>query len=280
MQEVTGGQLFASVRGFRRTRVRTAIFVDMPKRPPTIEPTRGHGRYLGCHAGCVLYADSQKTCFRKEAALAIGIICSSQGQNSSLHNWVVGPRLLVLGLALSLAAGIGWGQPAHGTIPLRDSLGPTWNDVCSLAVGNTDVRWAVGDSGKVLKTVGDVIRLEYILGRGQFNLQSVSFADADHGWIVGHKRDDPERMRGVVFRTTTGGGGPQAWTAAFPAIRPGVKVPFLKVQTVSAMRVWVKCGDGYQLRSCDGGLNWLVAAKRAGADTGGRSGQQEHHDEE
>lgn len=181
-------------------------------------------------------------------------------------------RLLLGALALCLGAVTGWSRSVSDTTLRSDSLGSTWNDVCSLAVGDDDVRWAVGDSGKVLKTVGDTIRLEYILGRGQFNLQSVSFADANHGWIVGSKREDPGRWRGVVFRTTTGGDSPGEWTATFPVIRPGVKAPFLKVQAASAMRVWLTCGDGYVLWSNDGGVRWAVTAKHEGAGVSGAEG--------
>ncbi|HTW91017.1 MAG TPA: hypothetical protein VMH22_04850, partial [bacterium] len=102
----------------------------------------------------------------------------------------------------------------------------------------------------------------------------VSFADADHGWIVGCKREDPGRGRGVVFRTTTGGDSSQAWIATFPVIRPGVNVPLLKVQTVDAMRVWVTCGDGYALRSNDGGMDWLIVSKHPTSDTGGQARSQ------
>jgi photosystem II stability/assembly factor-like uncharacterized protein len=151
---------------------------------------------------------------------------------------------------------------------------PTWNDVCSLAVGNNDVQWAVGDSGKVLNLVNGDTNTEHNLGEGLYDLQGVAFADANHGWIVGYKRDDPERLRGVVFRTTTGGDNPQEWTATFPVIRPGIDAPFLKVQAVSSQRVWLTCNGGYILRSNDGGVNWLATAKRDGVEYGGKPGTQ------
>jgi photosystem II stability/assembly factor-like uncharacterized protein len=148
-----------------------------------------------------------------------------------------------------------------------------------LAVGNNAVKWAVGDSGKGLKSVNDSIQLEYTLGGGQYDLHGVSFADTNHGWIVGYKRDDPERWRGVVFRTTTGGDSSQEWTATFPVIRSGINVRFLKVQAVNTMRVWVMCDDGHLLWSNDGGVNWLVTAKRDGVEYGGKPGTQGHDHE-
>jgi len=152
------------------------------------------------------------------------------------------------------------------------SSGSTWNGVCSLAVGGVDVRWAVGDSGKVLKTVNGDTTARYVIGRGQFDLCGVSFADAKHGWIVGNTREDPERGSGVIFSTTTGGEISQAWIASCPVVRPDINVPFLKVQPLDIRHVWLTCGDGYMLYSNDGGARWAVAAKRGGSRDAGISG--------
>lgn len=141
------------------------------------------------------------------------------------------------------------------------SNGPTVNDSCRLTLGDSVIQWAVGDSGMVTKSVDGTTQQEYKLGGGRYDLNGVSFADADHGWIVGSKRGEPERGRGVVFRTTTGGGSPQVWTATFPAIRPGINMPFLKVQAMDVRHVWVTCGDGYMLYANDGGARWLVTAR-------------------
>jgi photosystem II stability/assembly factor-like uncharacterized protein len=148
---------------------------------------------------------------------------------------------------------------AEDASPNDDPNGPRWNDTCSLSVHGTTVRWAVGDSGNVLKRVDGDTTAEYVVGRGQYDLCSVSFADENHGWIVGQKRDDPERGRGVIFRTTTSGDSSRAWTATFPVIRPDAGVPFLKVEALDLRHVWVTCADGYMLYTNDGGANWLVA---------------------
>jgi photosystem II stability/assembly factor-like uncharacterized protein len=139
---------------------------------------------------------------------------------------------------------------------------PTWNDTCSVCVRGTTVRWAVGDGGRVLKMVNGDTTAGYIVGKGQYDLCGVSFADANRGWIVGGKREEPERARGAIFRTTTGGRGPEAWTACCPAIRPDVQVPFLKVQAMDVRHVWVTCGGGYMLYTNDGGARWAVTAKQ------------------
>jgi photosystem II stability/assembly factor-like uncharacterized protein len=152
-------------------------------------------------------------------------------------------------------------QPVLDTT-LRVDSPPAWNDTCSLSVDGAVVRWAVGDSGRALKTVNGDTTVEYVVGKGQFDLCGVSFADANHGWIVGIKREDPGRGRGVIFRTTTGGDYPDAWIASCPVIRPDVVVPFLKVQGLDVRHVWVTCGGGYMLYTNDGGARWAVTAKR------------------
>jgi photosystem II stability/assembly factor-like uncharacterized protein len=123
------------------------------------------------------------------------------------------------------------------------------------------VRWAVGISGKVLQIVNDSVQLEYTLGKGQYDLCGVSFADASHGWIVGNKRDEPDKGRGVVFSTRRGGNTATDWIWSCPVVRPDVNVPFVKVEALDIRHVWVTCGDGYMLYTNDGGANWAVTAR-------------------
>jgi photosystem II stability/assembly factor-like uncharacterized protein len=136
------------------------------------------------------------------------------------------------------------------------------------------VRWAVGDSGKVIKMLNGDTTVEYVVGKGQYDLCGVSFADENHGWIVGNKRDDPKRGRGIAFRTTTGGENPQAWIASCPVVRSDVSVRFLKVEALDARHVWLTCDDGYMFYSNDGGVHWVVAAKRSGSDESGTVGSE------
>jgi photosystem II stability/assembly factor-like uncharacterized protein len=151
--------------------------------------------------------------------------------------------------------------PALAEDASDDPNGSKWNDVCSLAVGSSHIRWAVGDSGQVLKMVNGETFVEYVLGKGQFDLLSVSFADADHGWIVGFKRDEPNRGRGVIFSTRRGGDHATDWIWSCPVVRPDVNVPFLKVQAMDIRHVWVTCRDGHLLWTKDGGARWAVTAK-------------------
>jgi hypothetical protein len=156
-------------------------------------------------------------------------------------------------------------RPAPDTNRRTDSV-TAWNDRCSLSIHGATVHWVVGDSGNVIKAVDGDTTVRCVIGEGQYDLCGVSFADAKHGWIVGSKRDDPERGRGVIFRTAAGGHGSQAWTASCPVIRPDVNVPFLKVEALDFRHIWLNCGDGYTFYSNDGGTRWTVTAKRSGSD--------------
>ena len=151
-------------------------------------------------------------------------------------------------------------QPVPDTTRCADSP-PTWNDTCSLSVHGVVVRWAVGDSGKVLKSVCGDTSTEYTIGKGQFDLTGVSFADAKHGWIVGSKRDEPRRGSGVIFAAKRGGNEATEWVWSCPVVRPDVNVPFVEVRAMDVRHVWVTCGDGYMLYTNDGGVNWAVTAK-------------------
>jgi len=161
---------------------------------------------------------------------------------------------------------------AEDASPNDDPNGSQWNDTCSLVAGSSHIRWAVGDSGQVLKMVNGDTTAGYVVGRGQYDLLSVSFADANHGWIVGNKRDEPNQGRGVVLSTRMGGSEPGVWVWSCPVVRPGVNVPFLKVQALSVRHVWVTCGEGVMLYSNDGGVRWAVTARHHGFGESGTTG--------
>ncbi len=187
------------------------------------------------------------------------------------HRQSVGPVLLCA-VALVLVAGIGQAQSTPDTISPRDSHGPTWNDVCSLSVDGTFGRWAVGDSGRVLRMADGDSSVGYVIGRGQFDLCSVSFADVNHGWIVGNKRDEPDRGSGIIFSTKRGGNGATDWVWSCPVVRPDVNVPLLKIQAMDIRHVWVTCGDGYMLYTNDGGARWAVTSNHPGLGESGTIG--------
>jgi len=157
-------------------------------------------------------------------------------------------------------------QPVLGTIQDAGSL-PTWNGACSLSVRGAVVRWAVSDSGKVLKMVDGDTAAEYTIGKEQYDLCGVSFAGENHGWIVGNKRDEPSKGSGIILSTRRGGNEAKDWVWSCPVVRPDVNVPFVDVQALSTRHVWVTCGGGHMLYTNDGGARWAVTAKRGGRDT-------------
>ncbi len=130
-------------------------------------------------------------------------------------------------------------------------------------VGNDAVFWAVGDQGKVFKIVNGDIESEFTLGNGGYDLHGVSFFPGGQtGYIVGYKRDTPDRWKGIVFRTLSGG---TYWESRYPQVQDGICVPFLKVQCVPSHYVWVTCGDGFVLWSNEW-TNWQRLTKPAGED--------------
>jgi photosystem II stability/assembly factor-like uncharacterized protein len=169
-------------------------------------------------------------------------------------------KLLLCALALTLAVVV-------RAQPVPDVIRPTasqsaWNGACSLSVHGAVVRWAVGDSGRVLKMVNGDTSAGYVVGKGLYDLCGVSFADESHGWIVGNKRDEPGQGSGVIFSTKRSGNEATDWVWSCPVIRPDVNLPFLKVQAMDVRHVWVTCGGGYMLYSNDAGARWAVTAKR------------------
>jgi photosystem II stability/assembly factor-like uncharacterized protein len=185
---------------------------------------------------------------------------ASSNSSSLTYGHATWSRVLLCAMVMGIGASVGWSEPVPDTTRRADLL-PTWSGLCSLSVGGAVVRWAVGDSGRVLKTMNGDTTAGYVLGRGQYDLCGVSFADANHGWIVGNKRDEPGRGRGVVFSTKRGGDKASEWLWSCPVIRPDVHVPFVKVQALSVRHVWLTCGDGYMLYSNDGGARWAVTTK-------------------
>jgi len=179
-------------------------------------------------------------------------------------------RVCLLLIALAVMPAL-----AAGDVEINyDPDGLALNDVCGLTVDNDAVFWAVGDGGQVYKIVGHVgdyieIETSFTLGNGDYDFHGVSFADANNGWIVGYRRYDPNDpgswRRGVVFRTTTGGGNANQWDPDWPEVQSGINVPFLKVQAVNNNTVWLTCGDGYVLWSGNGGSAWSVRTKPGGA---------------
>ncbi len=193
-------------------------------------------------------------------------------RNSAARKRAAKARVFLWAAAVGIGVSVGLGRPIAGPTSQPESPVPTWYDVCCVMESGDTVRWAVGDSGKVLKMANGDTAAVYVVGRGQYDLSGVSFADADHGWIVGSRRDEPSRGSGVILSTKRGGNKASDWVWSCPVVRPDINVPFLKVQAMDIRHVWVTCGDGYMFYTNDGGARWAVTARHPRATEPGTGG--------
>lgn len=135
---------------------------------------------------------------------------------------------------------------------------PSINDVCRIPETNKYV--LVSDSGWVYfcdrynQSEADSIRIttDYVL-------TSVCFPDTLVGYVVGYKRDEPNKDKGAIWKMINKGVNwiRQPQIPSFP-----LPTPFLDVEAVNRYVVWITCGNDYFLRTIDGGVNWRISRKK------------------
>lgn len=128
---------------------------------------------------------------------------------------------------------------------------------CVYRIDNA-LTWAVGDSGIILRRSGSPawqpVDVAGIV-QENWNFHGVFFIDADHGWVVGEKNGNPKIHLGIVLKTTNGG---QTWFISWPSPPPGVgAIPFYDVHFANQRHGWISAGEGYMLRTNDGGYTWV-----------------------
>lgn len=135
------------------------------------------------------------------------------------------------------------------------------NDVCRIPETNKYV--LVSDSGWVYfcdrynQNEAESIRITT-----DYTLTGVSFPDTLVGYIVGYKRDEPDKNKGAIWKTINCG---RTWFYQIPpSFPPDIPAPFLSIKAVNRYVVWITCGNDYILRTIDGGVSWQRAIKKPG----------------
>lgn len=134
-----------------------------------------------------------------------------------------------------------------------------------ICVINDSLAWVVGEASHVWERTGNkhshnwVRRTNLPLGYDDYHFNDVCFVGADTGWIVGEYKHsagihDTLKYRGVVYKTTDGGGD---WIDVTPtqAAVP-LPTPFLKVRFANQNEGYISCGNGIVLKTGDGGATW------------------------
>ncbi len=176
--------------------------------------------------------------------------------NSSLSPWAVDGRLGALctvgnGVLTSSDDGQHW---------LARTTGASFRISAASAVSATDV-WAVDDSGSVVHSADGVSWVEQdVPGATPRQFDDVSFADADHGWIVGASGDSYDPL---LLGTSDGG---TTWTPSASALSGELT----QVDFVDALHGWVAGVDfsGPETRTLerttDGGAHWTLQQPDSG----------------
>jgi len=138
---------------------------------------------------------------------------------------------------------------------------PSINDVCRIPETNKYV--LVSDSGWVYfcdrynQSEAESIRIS-----AEYILTGVCFADTAIGYVVGYKRDEPNKDKGAIWKTINQG---RSWFYQIPpSFPPEIPAPFLSIKTVNRYIAWVICGNDYILRTIDGGVNWRLTPRKPG----------------
>ncbi len=125
--------------------------------------------------------------------------------------------------------------------------------------------WAVGTDGAVRKSTdnGSSWQTVNISGASDYHLNAVFFADENNGCIVGEKKADPDRFKGIIYRTTNGG---SSWVEVpsgnyDPGTAPTKYIPFKDVvfqirDGVQPNLGYIAAGEGWIYKTTNKGANW------------------------
>ena len=161
--------------------------------------------------------------------------------------------------------------------------GTTLNAVCFVPdnPGQTlDNRYfVVGDMGwfYILRSDGSIIQDSLQLPYGsEYNLSGVSgfrYHPRDDSVLViavGYKRDSTAtgaKYKGAIWYSENWGAGWHRVSEEDLPIEVRLEyapVPFLDVHVVNRWHAWVSCGNGYVMKSTDGGVSWSLRPSSPG----------------
>jgi hypothetical protein len=119
--------------------------------------------------------------------------------------------------------------------------------------------WAVGTDGAVVKSTnsGTSWQTVDISGATNYHFNAVFFADANNGFIVGEKKADSDKFKGVIYRTTNSGA---TWDASV-TYTPAMYIPFKDItfdirEGGNADIGYIAAGEGYIYKTTNRGANW------------------------
>ena len=116
--------------------------------------------------------------------------------------------------------------------------------------------WAVGDDGLILHQVNGAWNKIVIAGLDKYNLNAIEMK-GQYGWIVGEKREEPGKYKGVLMRTTNGGTDWQEITN-MPPLPAGTAFKDISFANNDGTG-YIACGNGIILKATNNwGVSWAI----------------------
>lgn len=136
-----------------------------------------------------------------------------------------------------------------------------------ISVINDSLVWVVGKDYQVWKRTGSVhnpswAQITSIPNYTNYHFMDVWFVNASTGYVVGYKKNTPNKYRGVAFKTISAGA---TWS---PLILPTTQIetPCLAVCFASAQRGYISCANGKIWKTTNSGGTWIATGSDPWSD--------------